>query len=95
MIPMNTYFDGKVTSLAFENQEGRTTVGVMLPGDYQFGTSTVEYMTVVSGKMKVRLPGDTAWKTYHPFDTFRVEKGVSFDLQIEEACAYKCVYTEA
>lgn len=95
MIPVNKYFDGKVSSLAFENAEGRTTVGVMLPGEYNFGTDTVEYMTIVAGSMTVKLPGETDWHTYHPFETFRVEKGVRFDLKIVEACAYKCIYKDA
>jgi len=39
---------------------------------YGFGTSTVEYMTVVSGELTVKLPGEDEWKNYAPFETFIV-----------------------
>lgn len=92
MINVNEYFDGKVKSMALENNEGTVTCGVMVPGDYEFGTSTVEYMTVVSGKLTVQLPGETEWKDYNPFETFIVEKDKKFKVKVAETTAYKCVY---
>ena len=92
MFKVNEYYDGKVKSLAFENGEGTVTAGVMAPGEYEFGTTTVEYMTVVSGELVVQLPGDTAWKSYKPFETFIVEKDVTFKVKVNEQTAYKCIY---
>jgi len=89
---VNEYFDGKVTSLAFSNSEGRATVGVMAPGEYEFGTNTVEYMTVVSGKLKVLLPGKTDWEVFEMNQTFIVGKDCKFRLIVEEDSAYKCIY---
>lgn len=92
MFKTNQYFDGNVMSMAFENEEGKATVGIMAPGEYEFGTSTIEYMTVISGEMTVLLPGETEWKTYKPFDTFMVAKDSKFKLTIKADCAYKCLY---
>jgi len=92
MFKVNEYFDGKVKSLAFKNTDGDVTVGVMAPGDYEFGTTTVEYMTVISGEMEVQLPGETDWKTYKEFETFIVEKDKKFKVRMKEETAYKCVY---
>ncbi len=92
MFKVNEYYDGKVKSLAFKNSDGDVTAGVMAPGEYEFGTTTVEYMTVVSGALTVQLPGEDEWKTYSPFETFIVEKDVSFKLIVKEETAYKCVY---
>jgi hypothetical protein len=92
MIKVNEYFEGNVKSMGLENEEGRATVGVMEAGEYEFGTSTVEYVTVVSGSMTVLLPGETKWKTYKPFQTFMVPKDAKFNLRLEEASAYKCIY---
>ena len=92
MFKVNEYYDGKVKSLAFENGEGIVTAGVMAPGEYEFGTTTVEYMTVISGELVVQLPGDTAWKSYKPFETFIVEKDVTFKLKVNEQTAYRCIY---
>ena len=92
MFKTNEYFDGKVKSIAFKNAEGDITVGVMAPGEFEFGTTTVEYMTVTSGELVVQLPGETEWKSYKPFETFIVEKDKKFKVKVSEPTAYKCVY---
>ena len=92
MFKVNEYYDGNVKSLAFKNTDGDVTVGVMAPGEYEFGTTKVEYMTVVSGELIVQLPGEEEWKSYKPFSTFIVEKDSSFKLKVKEETAYKCVY---
>ena len=92
MFKINEYFDGKVKSLAFENEEGPVTAGVMAPGAYEFGTSTVEHMSVVSGELVVQLPGETEWKSYKPYETFVVEKDRKFKVKVPVETAYKCVY---
>jgi purine/pyrimidine-nucleoside phosphorylase len=92
MFKTNQYFDGNVMSMAFENAEGKATVGIMAPGEYEFGTSTVEFMTVISGEMTVLLPGESEWKTFQPYETFKVEKDSKFKLDIKSDCAYKCIY---
>jgi len=45
----NRYFDDRVQSLGFSDAEGDATVGVIDPGEYAFGTSQRERMTVVAG----------------------------------------------
>jgi len=92
MFKTNEYFDGNVVSIAFENNEGKATVGVMAKGEYEFGTTTDEYMTVVSGEMTVLLPGEDAWKTVGSYDTFKVEKDQTFKVKLDADCAYKCIY---
>ena len=92
MFKVNEYYKGRVTSLAFENNEGRVTAGVMAPGEYEFGTTSIEYMTVVSGELIAQLPGESEWKSYKPFETFIVEKDKKFKLKVNEQTAYKCVY---
>lgn len=92
MFKTNEYFDGKVKSIAFTTPEGPATLGVMAAGEYEFGTSSVEYMTVVSGSMTVLLPNADQWHTYKPFDTFVVPKDSKFKLQISADAAYVCLY---
>ncbi len=92
MFKVNEYFDGNVKSIAFENAGGSATIGVMAPGEYEFGTSTVEYMTVISGMLTVQLPGESVWKDFKEGDTFIVEKNATFKLKVREQTAYRCVY---
>ncbi len=92
MFKTNEYFDGKVKSIAFSTKECPATIGVMAQGEYEFGTSSVEYMTVVSGKLSVKLPGSNGWKDYKPFETFIVEKDKKFQLIVKEESSYLCLY---
>ncbi|MDT8400265.1 MAG: pyrimidine/purine nucleoside phosphorylase [Bacteroidales bacterium] len=92
MFKVNEYFDGKVKSMAFENEEGPATIGVMAPGEYEFGTSTIEHMKVVSGMLTVMLPGESCWKDYKEGETFIVDKDTSFKLKVTQTTAYRCLY---
>jgi uncharacterized protein YaiE (UPF0345 family) len=92
MFKTNEYFDGKVKSIAFSTPDGPATMGVMAPGEYEFGTSTVEHMTVVSGVMVVQLPDSREWQEIRPFDMFVVPKDRKFRLRIETDAAYLCLY---
>ena len=45
MFKVNEYFDGTVKSIAFGTAEGPATIGVMAPGEYEFGTASVKSCT--------------------------------------------------
>ncbi len=92
MFKVNEYFDGKVTSLAFQTETLPATVGVMAPGEYTFNTSQKEIMTVVSGALTVNLPGIEHWQTFIVGEHFTVDAGQRFDLRIEVETAYLCTY---
>ena len=92
MFRLNEYFDGKVKSLSFASADGPATVGVMAPGEYEFGTSSRETMTVVSGRLTARLPGEAEWKDYAVGEMFSVESGRTFQLRVGADTAYLCLY---
>lgn len=92
MLKVNEYFDGKVKSIAVENEEGSATIGVMEAGEYEFGTSTVEIMTITGGKLDVMLPGETHWTTFPRGGIFEVEKNVRFKVKAIAPVAYHCQY---
>jgi len=92
MLKVNEYFEGKVKSIALENAQGRSTVGVMDSGEYEFGTSSVEYMTVISGMLTVLLPGSNQWRSFRPNETFIVPANEKFQLKVAEQTAYHSRY---
>ncbi|MDH5472590.1 MAG: pyrimidine/purine nucleoside phosphorylase [Gammaproteobacteria bacterium] len=92
MFNVNEYFDGKVKSLAYSVNGKPATLGVMAKGDYEFGTSTVEHMTLISGKMSVKLPGDTDWHNVAINETFVVDANVKFQVKLAEDSGYLCLY---
>ena len=92
MFKCNTYFEGNVVSIAFEGSDGEATVGVMAPGEYEFGTSKQEHMKIVSGSMLVKLPGEDTFKKYENGDIFIVDANLKFNLIVEVETAYLCLY---
>ncbi len=92
MFKVNEYFDGKVKSIAFQGEQLPATVGVMAPGDYEFGTSQREVMTIVSGALTVKLPGASDWQTFGAGSHFEVAANAKFQLQVKQDTAYLCTY---
>ncbi len=92
MFKTNEYFDGKVKSIAFQTETLPATIGVMAQGDYEFGTSQKEYMTVTSGQLRVLLPGSGEWQTFAQGETFEVEANQRFKVTAVVESAYLCLY---
>ncbi|MBL6931717.1 MAG: pyrimidine/purine nucleoside phosphorylase [Rhodospirillales bacterium] len=92
MFKVNEYFEGNVVSMAFQSATLPATVGVMAPGKYEFGASQKETMTVVSGALKILLPGEDKWQTFEANQSFIVEAGLSFGVEVAVDTAYLCTY---
>jgi purine/pyrimidine-nucleoside phosphorylase len=92
MLKVNEYFNGNVKSIGMDCAEGTATVGVIAAGEYEFGTSSVEIMTVISGKLTIQQQGETEWKAYKKFESFVVPKGTKFKVKATEDTPYLCLY---
>jgi len=91
----NVYFDGKVTSRTVVFADGsKKTLGIMLPGDYDFGTEAAEVMEILAGVMDVLLPGQTEWQSYKGGDRFHVPAHSRFKLQVQIVADYCCSYED-
>jgi hypothetical protein len=89
----NVYFDGKVTSrtVIFANGE-KKTLGIMMPGEYEFGTEKKELMEILAGKLTVKLPGQSEWIEVVGGETFEVKENSKFQLVVTELTDYCCSY---
>ena len=92
MIKANSYFEGNVQSLAFEQQGKKSSVGVMAPGEYTFGTAAPEKMTVIKGELTIKRQGEENWLSFKDGESFNVDGDSSFDLQVKQSTAYLCEY---
>jgi purine/pyrimidine-nucleoside phosphorylase len=92
MFKTNEYFDGKVVSIGFQTETLPATVGVMAVGEFEFGTSQKETITVVSGALTVKLPGSDDWTTFNAGQDFIVEANQKFQLKVAVETAYLCTY---
>ena len=92
MISVNEYFDGNVKSIGYTTGNGKSTLGVMNPGNYEFGTSTHETMTLVEGEMTVKLPETSEWVTYKAGEAFEVDANKKFQVKVSAQTSYLCQY---
>ena len=89
----NVYFDGKVTSRTVMFPDGsKKTLGVMLPGEYEFSTADKEVMEIQAGDLEVLLPGSAGWKTVNEGDSFDVPAQSTFRLKVKTVTDYCCSY---
>ena len=87
----NVYFDGKCVSHTVHFGDGtRKSVGVIFPANLTFKTAEPELMEIVAGKCRVKLAGDTDWRTFHAGDSFKVPADSSFDIEALETLDYVC-----
>ena len=89
----NIYFDGKVTSRTVIFADGsKKTLGIMLPGEYEFTTGKKELMEIMSGEMEVLLPGEEAWRNISGGQSFEVPGNAKFKLRVKKLSDYCCSF---
>jgi len=91
----NIYFDGGVTSrtIKFANGEIRT-LGIMLPGQYEFNTGKKEIMDIQQGDVDVLLPGDKDWRHIAAGQSFEVSANASFKIKVNSLTDYCCSFVD-
>lgn len=90
----NVYFGGKVVSHAITLADGsRKTLGVILPGEFKFDTQAPERMEIVTGSCRVRLAGESDWRTVQGGAFFDVPGNSAFEIAVQEgAVDYICTF---
>ncbi len=91
----NVYFDGNVTSRTVTFADGTTkTLGIMMPGDYTFGTAKAELMEILAGALTYKLADSDEWSTVKGGESFNVPADSSFELKVTELADYCCSYID-
>lgn len=91
----NVYFDGQVTSRTIIFTDGSTkTLGIMLPGEYEFNTDKAELMEITAGKLDVTLPNTNEAIHIESGQSFNVPAKSAFKVQIYEVTDYVCSFLE-
>ena len=89
----NIYFEGNVISRNIFFKDGsRKTLGVMLPGKYEFNTNARELMEIISGKLSLKLQSSQDWKLIKKGMDFSIPKNSSFKVKVLELVNYICSY---
>jgi len=88
----NIYFDGQVTSRSVIFQDGsRKTLGIMLPGEYEFNTDETELMEIVPGNLDVLLPA-SEWQGIKAGESFEVPAESKFQVRVINITDYCCSF---
>ncbi len=92
-VAANIYFDGKVTSRKVTFSDGSSkTLGIMMPGEYEFGTQAEELMEITSGEMTILIAGEKEWQEIKGGMSFKVPADSSFKLKVNKVTDYCCSY---
>jgi|TARA_B110000003_G_scaffold212789_1_gene211811 purine/pyrimidine-nucleoside phosphorylase len=90
----NIYFEGKVTSRVVNFKDGsKKTLGIMMPGTFEFSTEKHELMEIMAGEMDVLLPEHLAWQTIKAGESFEVPSEAVFKLNVKSIVDYCCSYS--
>lgn len=91
----NVYFDGKVTSrtVKFDNGEVKT-LGIMMPGEYEFGTGKAEVMDIIDGDVEVLLPDSEKWIKITSGNSFEVPANSKFGIKVLHLTDYCCHFVD-
>lgn len=88
---VNIYCDGKVQSRTLRYPDGRLqTLGVYLPGEFQFHSDGPEKVVMTAGAVEVLFPGDKEWRLVKTGETYNVPAGVVFSVRCSEISEYIC-----
>ena len=89
----NIYFEDKVISRNIFSKDGsKKTLGVMIPGEYEFNTESRELMEIISWKLNLKIKGNNDWKLITEGKDFSIPKNSSFKVEILELVNYVCSY---
>ena len=92
MLKHSSYFEGKVQSGGFERNGRRQTAGAIDVGEFHFDTVAPERMTVVSGELWAKLPGEGAFRAFPAGGAFEVPANSGFEVRAVAPAAYLCEY---
>jgi purine/pyrimidine-nucleoside phosphorylase len=89
----NIYFDGQVTSRTVNFADGtHKTLGIMMPGEYTFGTEAAELMEIMAGSCSIKLKGEDSFRDIKGGESFNVDANSSFDIKVNNITDYCCSY---
>lgn len=92
MLKHNVFFEGKVQSVGFERHGRRHSAGVIDAGEFHFGTDAPERMSIISGELWAKLPGEAEFRAYPAGTAFEVPGKSGFDVRAAAPAAYLCEF---
>ncbi|ANZ44393.1 pyrimidine/purine nucleoside phosphorylase [Cloacibacillus porcorum] len=90
-VKVNIYCDGKVQSRTLRYPDGKTqTLGVYLPGEFEFHSDGPEKVVMTAGAVEVLFPGDKGWRLVETGGCYDVPANTVFKVRCSEISEYIC-----
>ena len=91
----NIYVEGQVISRTMRFADASIkTLGVMLPGEYEFNTEKKELMEIYTGDLAVHINESGVWEKIKGGMSFSVPAKSKFNIKIHKITNYCCSYFE-
>ena len=92
MFHLRKYHGERVQSLTYDDGKRAFSVGIISPGEYEFGAIKREITTVTSGKISAWVEGNDQWQDYSAFQEFTIPEHKNFRYKVSETSSYICFY---
>jgi uncharacterized protein YaiE (UPF0345 family) len=92
MFQLKKYHGERVQSLTYDDGKKAFSVGIITPGEYEFGAIKKEVTTVTSGEINVWVEGVEGWNVYKMGENFTVPGHKNFKFRVDEISSYICFY---
>ncbi|HIJ86502.1 MAG TPA: pyrimidine/purine nucleoside phosphorylase [Desulfuromonadales bacterium] len=90
----NIFFNGLVSSRSVFFADGsKKTLGVMLPGEFEFSTDCFENMEILSGELQWQFKGELEWKKVVAGESFNVPAHTTFIMRVAFVTEYCCTFS--
>ena len=90
-VRVNIFCDGKVQSRTLRYPDGRLqTLGVYLPGEFDFHSDGPETVVMTAGAVEVFFPGDKDWRLVKTGERYDVPADTKFKIRCSEISEYIC-----
>lgn len=89
----NVYFNGGVTSRTVVFSDGtKKTLGIILPGEYEFTTAAPEIMEFMAGELDFRIGDGGEWQKLSGAGSFQVPANTKFTMRVKTLADYCCSF---
>ena len=92
MYELKKYHGDRVQSLTYDNDQVAFSVGIISPGEYQFGAMKKEIYTVTSGKIDAWTEESDQWNSFTAGETFTIPYRKNYKLKVTAISSYVCFY---
>ena len=87
----NVYEEGRCQSRTLIFSDGtKKTLGVYLPGDFEFSSDAPERVLITSGEVEVFFPGDKDWRIVRKGEIYEVPGDCVFKVRCASIAEYIC-----